>query len=693
MPGDAALLDVITPAALAAGRAYARQGRVRHLALSADGGRIEAEVRGTAPKPYRQTISLHRAASAASPPGPDTATFHGSCTCPVGRNCKHVAAVLLAARHSLPRDPPKDLPAAAGRPMPMPDPRPALPFEVSAWLATLDDTKDAELEAYPDTIRQRLLYVLENQPGIRFGTVPQVTCWTVTLRRDDSFPTPRSYAPRQVELPARYLRPSDRLILRRLARFGYGPPTLDRDDDPAELLRRIVATGRAHWADPTGPALAEAATRPGKLGWAPNPDGTQHATLLLDAGLLGFQLPAPWYVDPATGEIGPVDPGMPLQLATKLLAAPPIAPEAVPDVASELARRLPSLAIPAPAKLSPPEPLRGPVVAHLRLTIATLPFDPALRGTRRYPFSGKSYQVPLAQLAFGYGPILLPSGREEPPAVITHGERLYRLERDGRGEQAVLRRMTGIGFAKVNQVAPVPIAFRHGEDFVLDDDSDGTDWLHVLTREVPALRASGWQVEVAEDFPIRLVEPDAPMVAELTQASELAAPEGDGDGEAPRLAQDPLPEEGLQYAEGSGIDWLELHLGVMVGGQRIDLVPILVSLIANGVGAALTAADDGDEDAPFLVPLPDGRLLALPRARIRPILLALTEIFAGGGIAAGTSRVRFAPHDAAELALIEEESGLPWLGGEALRNLGRKLREAGDAIPEVTLPEGFHGAL
>ncbi|MFC7689009.1 DEAD/DEAH box helicase [Paeniroseomonas aquatica] len=77
-------------------------------------------------------------------------------------------------------------------------------------------------------------------------------------------------------------------------------------------------------------------------------------------------------------------------------------------------------------------------------------------------------------------------------------------------------------------------------------------------------------------------------------------------------------------------------------------------------------------------------------------MLALIEIFSGGGIGPAPGpggKVRFTPHDAAELAALEAESGLPWLGGDSLRLLGRQLREAGDAIPEVTLPEGFHGAL
>jgi uncharacterized Zn finger protein len=51
---------------------------------------IEAEVKGTAPRPYALRITLR--------PRPDGGTdFHGICSCPVGLDCKHVAAALFAA--------------------------------------------------------------------------------------------------------------------------------------------------------------------------------------------------------------------------------------------------------------------------------------------------------------------------------------------------------------------------------------------------------------------------------------------------------------------------------------------------------------------------------------------------------------------------------------------------------------------
>ena len=81
---------------------------------------------------------------------------------------------------------------------------------------------------------------------------------TVALRRDDSVGTVKRYAPHQINTPAKYLRPSDLVILARLSRrTGYnGPPA---DDDPLDTVRRILATGRARWSSAEGPVLSEGA--------------------------------------------------------------------------------------------------------------------------------------------------------------------------------------------------------------------------------------------------------------------------------------------------------------------------------------------------------------------------------------------------------------------------------------------------
>jgi superfamily II DNA or RNA helicase len=629
----------LRPHALAAGRAYANAGRVREITVSGDGRTITAQTNGSSRQPYRQRITLLPDRSGAT-------VANGQCSCPVGVNCKHVAAVLitLADREAPPEAPP------------LAPPVPTLPPDVAVWLEALERGGTATSEEYPDKVRQRLFYVLDTRPAPRGVPTLHIACFTAPLRKDGSVGAAYPYEPRKVEAPAGYLRPSDRMILRRLQRVQQAWSDLSADDDPADLLRRVIATGRARWGRLEAPILAEGPPRAGRITWQLQPDGSQRAALQLDDGLTGFRLAGPWYVEPSIGLIGPVDLGVPAGIAEQLLAAPSIPAAAASSVAAALRQRLPALNVPVPAELGPPKQLKGPPTPHLLLTTGRLPAFP-FGGARRLP-GPPGTDLPLARLSFRYGPLLLPYAAAPPSAaeVQVHDGQLYRIARDRAGEQAVAARLGGIGFAPAGSVIT---AAGSGNAFFLEDDQAGTDWLSVMLDEIPALRASGWAIDTAADFPVRVVEADGDIAAEMH--------------------------------EGSGIDWLELHLGIMVDGQRVDLVPALLALLADRDGAGLIV--DDDDEAPFLVPLLDGRLLSLPLGRVRPIVEAVIELFAGGGIDPGTGRIGFSRFDAAELALLEERSGIEWKGGEALRALGRQLRAAGGAIPPAAVPASFRGTL
>jgi len=647
LPDDAAMLRRLSRRTVEAGRAYAQHGAVRALSWSPDGRVIDATVQGTAPRPYVLRITLRRQQDGG-------AGFDGYCSCPVGVNCKHLAAVLLAARREqastpLPAPPP---PPAAG------PAQPVMPPEVSDWLRQLAAVGEETSEDYPDDVRQRVIYIVAPVARARGPASLGIAAVAVTLRKDGSHGAGRrvpAYAG-----AARYLRPSDRAILRRLDLLRYAPEGLLRDEDPPDLLRRVLATGRGRWAAADGVPLQEGPMRPGQLVWRLAADGRQSPTLELEDGLLGLALPAPWYADVASGELGVVDLGVPAQVAARLLLAPPIPAEVAPMVAAELGRRLTAPAVAVPAALDTPETLSGPPVPRLVLTAAGLPLLSG-RAHGQAPVRPEA-QIPVARLSFRYGPVLVPHDPRDPFALhrpaaetIARDGKLFALRRDAASERAAVVRLRGIGFEAALLMLPVaPLAA--ADAFLLDDRTeDDPDWLFVLREEVPALRAAGWEVEIAADFPIRLVEADGPLEARLE--------------------------------EGSGMDWLDLHLGVTVAGQQVDLVPALLDLIAAGA--------DADEfgDGPVLLPLPDGRLLSLPPEQVLPILRSLMELFEAGTLDAEAGRVGFTSMDAADLAALEEASGIVWQGGDALRALGAQLRAAQGAIPPAVLPGDFTGTL
>ncbi len=271
----------------------------------------------------------------------------------------------------------------------------------------------------------------------------------------------------------------------------------------------------------------------------------------------------------------------------------------------------------------------------------------------------------LARLSWRYGPISLPAGAHfQPERTVQHGGLLFRLIRDRAAEEQAMGTALQLGLGRISHYHVLPDAHPHAGDMAMIDP-DPAAWLEFVLGDVPRLREAGWLVDIADDFPLRLVEPSGDISFEIT--------------------------------ERSGIDWFDLDLGVMLDGQRINLVPALLDFIANAGMEAMASlgAESDDRALPLLLPLPDGRLLNVPLDQLRPILAPLLELFTGAEIDEQTGTLRLSRRNAADLALLEAasaEGGIGWAGGDAIRALGRQLREHG-GIPPCPVPSGFGAVL
>jgi len=87
---EANLQRIVGAATFARGRAYAHNGAVRSNRWTLDGTCLIGEVQGSATKPYVVEVLVTTSATGR------TTDIDGACTCPVGYNCKHAVALLLA---------------------------------------------------------------------------------------------------------------------------------------------------------------------------------------------------------------------------------------------------------------------------------------------------------------------------------------------------------------------------------------------------------------------------------------------------------------------------------------------------------------------------------------------------------------------------------------------------------------------
>ena len=201
--------------AFRAGAQYAAQKRVSNVVYAPDGSSIQARTRGSRPRPYEQHIRL-------VPRAEGGFNITGRCSCPVGLNCKHIAAVLVSV------DPARLEEMAAPAPQRLGD-------HFEGWLKQLERASEPDREDYPDSVNDRLFYLMTESKA-QSGTL-LIDPRSVRLNKNGKLGDDRSFVADRIfqTNPPKFLRPSDRWILRRLSSKNHN----DGVDERAELLGRI----------------------------------------------------------------------------------------------------------------------------------------------------------------------------------------------------------------------------------------------------------------------------------------------------------------------------------------------------------------------------------------------------------------------------------------------------------------------
>jgi len=181
-------------------------------------------------------------------------------------------------------------------------------------------------------------------------------------------------------------------------------------------------------------------------------------------------------------------------------------------------------------------------------------------------------------------------------------------------------------------------------------------WAHLLDVVVPRLRESGWVIEIDPSFPFELVDA------------------GDWDARI----------------EASENRWFDFDLGITVGGERLSLLPIVVDALRElGISSVPQLARLGD-GASVYGRLPNGAFVALPAARIAPILSTLVELL--DAPLSDEGRLALTPAHLASMQQLETAVSVQWGGAAAMRDLLHALT-AGASSERLTLPATFKGVL
>ncbi|MBD8529597.1 DEAD/DEAH box helicase [Massilia sp. CFBP 13647] len=609
------------------------------LGVRREGDRIDGRVAGSGHSVYQQRVHLVAGARGVR--------FDGDCSCPMDHNCKHVVAVLL---HSLEQS------ALAAS---------TLPAQAERWLERV-----AQVNALAPGSAVR---VADAGVAVRYALVPdtrdgllRLLVCKARLRKDGSIgglATVDNIASLLV-VPLAYVGPDEEELLRMAVGLGTG--TYINEVKPAgrlgaRLLEALCASERLLWS-PAAPdlhrgrfiELRPGASRSARLDWHAREDAGASVALgwCFDEGdPVDYVLPTEPVLYVAENMLGELT--LPAQLAAlppaALLGLVAQAPHLRAEQRGEIARRMVEAGM--DRLLPPPQALP----TQHRTGIAPTPCLLLDSYPARLRHGGRHWHDHVV-LSFDYDGMETGDSDE---AVLRRmvGDTVELVERDMHAEAAAMAMLAGLGFT-----TPAPgSALDEWEDtLVLPDEAA---WLAFARHELPRLEAAGWRIEKDGNYRYDVAEAED-WYAELNE-------EGEGKG------------------EGEGA-WFALELGILVDGRRHALLPLLVEMIRNAPRdfspATLAARAD---DSEVIVDLTAMTRVALPWQRIKPILATLGELYFSEHCG---NALRLPVTDAARLAELEQAAQLRWLGGERLRELGRKL-DGFAGITPVAAPAGLQATL
>ncbi len=648
------LLHAIGEPAFSRGEDYFEDGRVTAVELESP-ALVFGRVSGRRASDYSVSAILDFEA------GGGLRSVAGSCSCPVGWNCKHVAALLLAAAD---RMPPR---RGVGDPLP-----PEVRLWLDLWPARDDETPPVRRSGLPEPGRDHLFYVIGRTPLGRMSISP----WRAYLKQDGTIGSNFRPFERRSTWARRNLTVQDAGLLGKLAFFAsdsfdphYGWP---EGGVLVDLLREIVETGRARLDDIHGMALAWGPPRAVEFVWEVDEAGAQRLAARDGAGaaVTVLPFPTPFFVDAEAGETGVAETAIPPDMAAWLASAPPVPPEAADAVASKLSRVGRTAPVPGLDRVEErtgvaPEPVLILYGCERNVTR----YDPGEYGKR--PGRDFSAVWPFARMEIAYegaerrirptegGDLRVPGAR---PAVIrrdrvledAYGERL----REAAGRyRCDLRELRYAGYEPPGEVHDADVVF---PPLKRSDREDAVPaGLSFTARHVPTLRAEGWRVEIDRSWPFRLHEGPVAFAASLE------------DGED---------------------DWFSLRLSMEANGRRFDITPIVLQIVEElpvdewGRLEAGFDVEDHLAGRSFHTRFDDGTYLALDASRFAHFAEAFLEAQGLLGFHAAEAGRLY------EFAEALEGCGASWTGGRELLDLGARLRSLAEA-PEMVTPAALRGTL
>lgn len=439
------------------GREYFARGRVLNLSVVSKGVlfvQLSATVKGNNVIPYKQNIRITWRDNFHS------ASIEGNCSCPVGYNCKHVAAVCLMYQYSLQN-------ATTGA-------------SCLDWLNELD-----EVTAEPDSSREFIIYMLKP------GNNPQqfiIELLLSKVKKLGGLGKGRKLSLQNIAYyrhNASYLRPEDNDIIKLLTALEsnyLGAYTILEGAIGFFALSKLLPTGRLYWQDCSQAALKSGTNRDLSFNWQQT-DESYQLSLSIEPDAQLIMTDPPQYIDTSTGTIGGFTAAnLTVEQLKKYLSAPRVPETYADEFSMRLTVEHTSSLLPPPKKIAITEYDDLPLAP--KLVLCGKQFD-------------RHYQHLIA-VSFQYGQWQCSAKTFEPQSIIKGKQGLFRIHRQTEAEKNAVAHLTDYwGFQTVSVTEDNALLLASSAKTAIES---AAHWNVFLQDALPALERDGWIIDTDDSF-------------------------------------------------------------------------------------------------------------------------------------------------------------------------------------------------
>ncbi len=658
----------------AKGTALYLQNEVLTAQLTPEGDdwRIDAQVQGTSSEPYRVTAHLRVSE------GGNLQAWRCKCTCPVGRMCKHGAALgIQAAMQGLAMRQGQDPSDAPGDPeqqarLQQEKALQQSEYQVRDWLARLQAADGPAGFSLPGKANERFLYCLSAEM-VGHRPVFHLTIKQAVLKPNGEWGKPKKvmHQPAANDPIWRACAPGEAGIFdlmkacpptNSFSSYGFQGAVKLQGVAAHLLLRMCSSTQRLMWEEGktlqplrwTDETMAFSGHWQAVPAQGHSPEGWKLHMQAAQASVLHGLNDPPLFVDLHKATCGLLDTqGMSTEQVL-LLTQAPVVPE---KVALKFQQQLMDVLGPLPL---PPVIEKMPEIRDVApVAVLQIKAVPAHLRDEQGLFQ--------AALKFRYADFTGYWPDHQGRVVVGHGAQARLLVRDLEGERLIWEQLEDLGFSM---------------------------WDENLLGMPGAEGQAQWLAWLETDF------------AMLHEAGiEVIAPEGLNHWL--RLADDVHVRMSGHGTEGAAEDtspWFDLSLGMDIDGQRVNILPwvpeILKAMARAGVSVSMPAEQtdlqtdlqtDRMPDHFYLPDLQGPGYVKLPTAKIKPWLAMLMELHGERGHRWDGEVLRLSRLDALRTAASLGE-GAVWQGEHHLIRLVQQMRGQ-VALPEVPAPPGLQATL